>query len=113
MFLRILLELALFLTPFGIFFIYRAASKDLSVRDRWPLTMLVAVGAVLAALALIIPPLLQPSQEGKCYQTPRYVDGQTIPGGMVDCDKIQAPVRDAPPPSQAPVAPRDTGRAGE
>lgn len=108
--LRILLELVLFLTPFAIFFLYRAASKDLSVRDRWPLTMLVSIGAVLAALALIIPPLLQPSQEGKCYQAPRYVDGQTIPGGMVDCDQIQAPVREAPPPAKVPVAPRDTGR---
>ncbi len=108
--MRILLELALFVSPFVIFFIYRAASKDLSVRDRWPLTMLVSIGAGLAVIALIIPPLLQPSQKGKCYQAPRYVDGQTIPGGMVDCDTLNAPVKDAPPPARAPVAPRDTGR---
>jgi hypothetical protein len=107
---RILLELLLFATPFIIFFLYRAASKDMSIRDRWPLTTLVSIGAVLAVLALIVPPLLTPSDGDKCYQAPRYVNGERIPGGMVDCDALAAPTPEAPPPGQAPVAPRDVGR---
>lgn len=42
---RILVELILFLTPFAVFLAYRAASRDMKIRDRWPLTTLVLIGA--------------------------------------------------------------------
>lgn len=64
---RIFIELLLFLTPFAVFLVYRAASKDLRIRDAWPLTTLVLVGAGLAVAALVIGPLLEPSSQGKCY----------------------------------------------
>lgn len=106
---RLLVELLWFLLPFAVFLIYRAASKDLRVRDRWPVLRLTLIGAGLAAIALIIPPLLAPSNNGKCYEAPRYDSktGVTTPGQYVDCDKANAPVIAAPPPTAPPVAPRD------
>lgn len=104
---RLLIELLLFLAPFIVFYLYRAASKDMSVRDRWPLTWLVVAGGVLAVGALVIAPLLEPSEEGKCYLAPRYEDGVRTPGRLVDCSEITSPERDAPPPARIPVAPRD------
>jgi len=106
---RILLELALFLIPFVVFFVYRAASKDLSIRDRWPLTLLVSAGAGLAVLGLILPPLLARSDEGKCYLAPRYENGVRIEGRMVDCSDVSTPQKEAAPPPAPPVAPRDMG----
>ncbi len=47
---RILIEILLFLIPFAVFLVYRAASRDLRVRDRWPLTRLVIIGGVIAVL---------------------------------------------------------------
>ena len=41
---RIFVELLLFLTPFMVFLVYRAASRDMMIRDRWPLTTLVLIG---------------------------------------------------------------------
>jgi hypothetical protein len=108
---RILVELALFLTPFLIFFIYRAASKDLSIREKWPMTTLLLTGGALAVAALVISPLLAPSDGGKCLQAQRYVNGELIPARMVDCDEVIEVV--APPPTgdplPPPVAPRDYG----
>ncbi|MEZ5939493.1 MAG: DUF6111 family protein [Hyphomonadaceae bacterium] len=105
---RILLELALFLTPFLIFFIYRSASRELSVRDRWPITMLVIVGTVLAVAALIVTPLLAPSDDGKCFQAARYENGETIPAKRIPCDEVTVPeTGTVESPEQQPVAPRD------
>ncbi|MBI1341031.1 hypothetical protein GC169_12590 [bacterium] len=107
---RLLLELALFLTPFAVFFLYRSLTEGVSVRDRWPITTLVMIGAALAIAALVIAPLRSPSAGGQCYQAQRYENGVTIPGRMVDCSEIEA--RQAPPatPTTPPVAPRDERR---
>jgi hypothetical protein len=104
---RILLELALFLLPFALFFLYRAASRTMSVRDRWPLTRLALVGAGLAIAALIIVPLLSPGAGDKCYRAPRYENGVEVKGGMVDCESIAIPTRPGQEPSVRPVSPRD------
>ncbi len=105
---RAVVELVWFLLPFGGFFLYRWLISDLSVRDRWPLTRLTLGGAALAALALIMPPLLAQSDHGKCFEAPRYdpQTGVTTPGHYVDCDKANAPVIDAPPPTKKPEPPR-------
>ena len=104
---RILIELLLFSAPFIVFWLYRAASRDMSVKDRWPLTWLIVAGGVLAVAALVIAPLLQPSEEGKCYLAPRYEDGVRTPGRLVDCSEISSPEREPPPPARQPIAPRD------
>lgn len=105
---RILVELVLFLVPFAVFLAYRAASRDMKIRDRWPLTTLVLIGAGLAGAALVITPLLTPSDHGKCYRAARYENGVTIPAQMVDCDEVAPPGPTTPelatPP---PVAPRN------
>jgi len=109
---RIFIELLLFLTPFMVFLAYRAASRDMMIRDRWPLTMLVLIGAGIAILGLIIPPLLEPNERGKCFQAARYVDGKSIPAKEVPCAEVNPPiVEEGPtiPQSAPPIAPRDRG----
>ena len=109
---RLLVELLLFLTPFAVFLIYRAASRDLKIKDRWPLTRLIIVGAVIAILGLIIPPLLEPRQTNECNSAARYdAEGRVIPAQRIPCTEAALPgSQDQPvPPAQAPVAPRDTG----
>jgi len=109
---RIFVEFLLFLTPFMVFLVYRAASRDMKIRDRWPLTWLTLVGAVIAVLGLIVPPLLQPSEQGKCYQAAQYIDGKVIPSKEVPCEQATPPGPTTPgnpetPERPAPVAPRD------
>jgi hypothetical protein len=112
---RIFVELLLFLTPFLVFLVYRAASRDMMIKDRWPLTTLVLIGAGLAIAALIVTPLLEPSESNKCYQAAQYIDGKTIAAKEVPCEQATPPGQAekqstiATPPPPAPVAPRDQG----
>lgn len=114
---RIFVELLLFLTPFMVFLVYRAASRDMLIRDRWPLTTLILIGTGLAAAALIITPLLEPSENNKCYQAAQYVDGKVIPATEVPCAEAQPPgalsgpstTTEQPATTPPPVAPRDRG----
>jgi hypothetical protein len=108
---RIFIELLLFLTPFMVFLVYRSASRDMMIRDRWPLTTLVIIGAVIAVLGLVIPPLLEPSDRGKCYQAAQYVDGKTIPAKEIPCEQAKPPglaTEGETPQQPAPIPPRDT-----
>lgn len=112
---RILVELLLFLTPFAVFLVYRAASRDMKIRDRWPLTRLVIIGAVIAIAALIITPLLEPREADKCFDPVRYVDGKVQSAREIPCEQQKLPGSDPgtiTTPQQAPVAPRDTGSGG-
>lgn len=109
---RILIELLLFAIPFAVFLVYRAASRDLKIKDRWPLTRLVIIGAVIAVLGLIIPPLLEPRQTDTCNSFSRYdAEGRVIPSHEIPCEEAKLPgSQDEPlPPVPTPVAPRDTG----
>ncbi len=110
---RIIVEILLFLIPFAVFLVYRAASRDLRIRDRWPLTRLVVIGGFIAILGLIIPPLLEPREADKCFDPVRYdAEGRIVPPREVPCSEAPLPGSQnqaAPPSSQAPVAPRDTG----
>jgi hypothetical protein len=112
---RIFVELLLFLTPFMVFLVYRAASRDMMIRDRWPLATLVLTGAGLAAAALIITPLLEPSESSKCYQAAQYLDGKVIAAKEIPCAEAQppgalsGPTTTTPTTTPPPVAPRDRG----
>jgi hypothetical protein len=110
---RILVELLLFLIPFAVFLVYRAASRDLKIKDRWPLTRLVIIGAVIAVLGLIMPPLLEPKESNTC-NSPILLDGEgrVVPSHEIPCAEAPLPGSQNQPaqtPTQAPVAPRDTG----
>src|SRR5262245_32656957 len=110
---RIFVELLLFLTPFMVFLVYRAASRDMMIKDRWPLTSLVLVGAGLAVAALVIGPLLEPSESNKCFQAAQYINGKAIPAKEVPCTEAKQPGRENvrtdgdQTTRPAPVAPRD------
>jgi Family of unknown function (DUF6111) len=109
---RILIELLLFLIPFAVFLVYRAASRDLKIKDRWPLTRLVIAGGAIALLGLIIPPLLEPRESETCYSAVMYdAEGRVIPPHKIPCAEAPLPgSQDEPAPATpAPVAPRDTG----
>jgi hypothetical protein len=111
---RVFIELLLFLTPFMVFLVYRAASRDMLIRDRWPLTTLVIIGAVIAAGALIISVLLEPNESKLCFDPARYVDGKSIPAKEIPCAEQTVPGQANEPsqptaPSPPPVAPRDRG----
>ena len=108
---RILVEILLFLIPFAVFLVYRAASRDLKIRDRWPLTRLVVIGGVLAALGLIIPPLLEPRETDKCFDPVRMdAEGRIVAPREIPCSEAPLPGSQntpAAPPTETPVAPRD------
>lgn len=107
---RILVEILLFLTPFAVFLVYRAASRDLKIKDRWPLTRLVLIGAAIAIAALIITPLLEPRESDKCFDPVRYADGKVQEPREIPCTEQKMPGSDTTPSTTpAPVAPRDTG----
>ena len=109
---RILVEFLLFLIPFAVFLVYRAASRDLRVRDRWPLTRLVIIGGVIAVLGLILPAVFQPRETEKCYDPVRYdAEGRIVPPKEIDCAQVALPGSDnqVTTPAQTPIAPRDRG----
>jgi hypothetical protein len=110
---RIIVEILLFLIPFAVFLVYRAASRDLRIRDRWPLTRLVVIGGFIAILGLVIPPLLEPREADKCFDPVRYdAEGRVVPPREIPCAEAPLPGsqnQTVAPVTQTPVAPRDTG----
>jgi hypothetical protein len=113
---RILIELLLFATPFALFLVYRLGSREVSVRDRWPLKVLTSIGVVFAVAALLVAPLLEPSNKGLCTKFARYEKGVTPPPEKINCNAGAAPAGDAstappsavealPPPPEAMPAP--------
>lgn len=109
---RLLLEMALFATPFLLFLLYRAAATEVSVRERWPLRILSTVGAFLALAGFVAAPLLEPPARGRCFEAQRYENGVTIPGRWVDCapaaqSAVTAKPLEGEPP---PVPPREQRR---
>jgi hypothetical protein len=111
---RILIEILLFLMPFGLFLVYRLGSKEVSVRDRWPLKVLASTGFAIAVVGLLIWPLLEESNKGLCTRAARYEKGVTIPAEKVDCkagglpagtDVTAATPGEVLPPEPSPLAP--------
>jgi hypothetical protein len=120
---RILIEVLLFSIPFALFLVYRLGSREVSVRDRWPLKVLSAVGAGIAIVGLLIWPLLEGSNHGLCTEFARYDRGVTTPPKQIPCAAGGAPTGPVTPipqitdsvPEEFPVeppqvAPEPTGR---
>jgi len=88
---RILFELALLLSPFLIFGLYRMAISEAEAEGRkpWPVTMLFAVGFALAAFAWMVLIVLDKrnTQDGVCYGPSKVVNGEVVRGDPYPCEK--------------------------
>ncbi|WP_339747935.1 DUF6111 family protein [uncultured Maricaulis sp.] len=88
-----IIEIASFLLPFLIFFIWRwQANTDAPIKPT-PTLRLAAIGAGLSVLVLVSLVLLESSQgghEGELYVPSRMVDGQVVPGYFIPVEETAA-----------------------
>lgn len=81
-----LIEIASFLLPFLLFFIWRWQSGAEEKLTATPALRLAFAGAALAVIAMIVMVLIDSSfagHEGDRYVPPRVVDGRVVPGHFV------------------------------
>ncbi len=85
---RILLELALFLSPFATFGVYRMLVNEAEAegRDVWPIRRLFLVGVVLAGGVWVYFILREDRQRGVCREPARFEDGVLIPERLYPCE---------------------------
>ncbi|MEO1475828.1 MAG: DUF6111 family protein [Pseudomonadota bacterium] len=86
----LLLELAIFLSPFAAYGLYHAALRDAAAEGRkaWPITALFATGLGLAVLAWLFLILREDRDRNICREAPSF-DSETrelIPGREYECD---------------------------
>lgn len=107
---RILMELAIFLSPFAMFGLYRLAIRDAEVEGRkaWPINALFGIGFVLAVLLWLYFILREDRDRNMCSEAARF-DSETrelIPGREYECDSdvetlgrriVEEPDRPEPP----------------
>ncbi len=88
-----LIEIASFLLPFLIFFIWRWQSNSEHPIEATPTLRLAAIGAGLSILMMIVLVLLDSGQggrEGELYVPSRMVDGRVVPGYFVPVEEAEA-----------------------
>lgn len=89
--LRILFEVALLLSPFLIFGLYRFAISEAEAEGRkpWPIMMLFGIGFALAALAWLVLIVIDKrnTQDGVCYTPSKVVNGEVVRGDPYPCEK--------------------------
>lgn len=93
-----LIEIASFLLPFLIFFIWRWQSNSEHPIEATPTLRLAAVGAGLSILMMIALVLLESGRgghEGELYVPSRMVDGRIVPGYFVPVEEAEATDPDA------------------
>ena len=86
----VLFELAMLVTPFALFGLYRLAVKDAQIEGRkaWPINLLFGAGVVLAVLAWLFLILREERQEDICTGPSSFdpVSGEVVPGEEYKCD---------------------------
>ena len=84
-----LIQLASFLLPFLLFFIWRWQSRTEHPLHATPTAKLTAAGVTLAVLAFLVLVFLDSAgsgRPGQQYVPPRVVDGEMVPGHFVDLE---------------------------
>lgn len=86
----VLFELAMLLTPFVLFGIYRLAVRDAEVEGRkaWPINLLFGAGVVLAILGWLFLLLREGDNREVCRGPESYdsATGKVVPGEEYDCN---------------------------
>ena len=86
----VLFELAMLVTPFILFGLYRLLVKDAQIEGRkaWPINLLFGAGVVLAVLAWLFLILRENREEAICTGPSSFdpVSGKVVPGAEYDCD---------------------------
>ncbi|WP_339737720.1 DUF6111 family protein [uncultured Maricaulis sp.] len=88
-----IIEIASFLLPFLIFFIWRWQSSSEHPIEATPTLRLAAIGAGLSILVMIALVLLESGRgghEGELYVPSRVVDGRVVPGYFVPVEETEA-----------------------
>ena len=101
----VLMELAIFLSPFVAYGLYRLALQDAEAEGRksWPINALFGTGLALAAIAWLFLILREDRDRNICREAPRFdpVTRELIPGREYECDadveSIGQGRRDDPP----------------
>ena len=88
-----LIEIASFLLPFLIFFIWRWQANADTPIEPTPTLRLAAMGAGLSVLVMIALVLLESGRgghEGELYVPSRMVDGRVVPGYFIPAGEAEA-----------------------
>lgn len=82
-----LLQIASFLLPFALFFLWRLQTSSDAALKPTPVLRLSAIGAGLAVASMIVLVVIDSAgggHAGDCYIPPRVVDGEIQPGYFVE-----------------------------
>jgi hypothetical protein len=85
---RILFEVFLFATPWVLFAIYVAMTRD-AVEDgrrRWPINALFLSGLALALIGWFAMIALDRGEAEACRESSRMVNGEIVQGAVIPCD---------------------------
>ena len=85
---RLLIELTLFATPWVLFALYVAMTRD-AVEDgrrRWPINALFLTGLALALIGWFAMVSLDRGEVELCRQSSRMVNGEIVQGALVPCE---------------------------
>lgn len=86
----VLFELAMLLTPFILFGLFRLAVKEAEVEGRkaWPINLLFGIGVALAVVAWLFLIMREDRGSDLCTGPSRFdpVSGKIVPGEKYECD---------------------------
>jgi hypothetical protein len=85
---RLLIELVLFATPWVLFALYVAMTRD-AVEDgrrRWPINALFLSGLALALIGWFAMVALDRGEVEYCRESSRMEDGKIVQGALVPCE---------------------------